>query len=378
MIVQTMHNVAPLWLHFLLATTCLIFAFAINQWVLRSHIRIVQVHRKKLPANITAWRHPKEYNGLYLGLWSNFEAFFQRHGFTLWRSLDPSGITLCPPVQKHPSPDGFVYTAPCRVEDSLQSLRYFPHSTGLSCPARGRDGRDVIIRVITAGGQGKNHLKILRMIAAGVDSLRGDNHVLPMIRGFQYHDIVFGVFPRIAVSLDRSVSSWPKNSVEDVLDMFMQALEGVIFIHERGIAHRDLFLDNFLLEWHPESLRSRIATRPRVYLIDFETAVTFPKNSDPTERLVTGLPFPSESPYERPSPPELMSAQLYCLFLLDVWQLGKGFENFRSTQQEIDNVMEAMRHDEPCSRPTPADVLDKVNTVTRSIPLLFFHIEPPQ
>jgi hypothetical protein len=52
-----------------------------------------------------------------------------------------------------------------------------------------------------------------------------DNHVLPMIQEFRYQDIVFGIFPKIAVSMDRSVSSWPKNSVEDVLDMFMQALE---------------------------------------------------------------------------------------------------------------------------------------------------------
>jgi hypothetical protein len=83
----------------------------------------------------------------------------------------------------------------------------------------------VIIRVITAGGQGSNHLKILRMVAAGVDSFMSDNHVLPMIQEFRYQDIVFGIFPKIAASMDRSVSSWPKNSVEDVLDMFMQALE---------------------------------------------------------------------------------------------------------------------------------------------------------
>jgi hypothetical protein len=46
-----------------------------------------------------------------------------------------------------------------------------------------------------------------------------------MLEEFAFQDIVFGIFPRIAVSLDRSVCSWPKNSVEDVVDMLMQALE---------------------------------------------------------------------------------------------------------------------------------------------------------
>ena len=66
---------------------------------------------------------------------------------------------------------------------------------------------------------------ILKRLAADVESLRSDNHVLPMLEEFAFQDIVFGIFPRIAVSLDRSVCSWPKNSVEDVVDMLMQALE---------------------------------------------------------------------------------------------------------------------------------------------------------
>ena len=95
---------------------------------------------------------------------------------------------------------------------------------GLSFPARAK-GHDVIIRVITAGGQGDEHLKILKRLATGVESLRSDNHVLPMLDEFAFQDIVFGIFPRVAVSLDRAICSWPKNSVEDVVYMFMQALE---------------------------------------------------------------------------------------------------------------------------------------------------------
>ena len=95
---------------------------------------------------------------------------------------------------------------------------------GLSFPARAQ-GRDVIILVITAGGQRHEHLKILKRLATGAESLRSDNHVLPMLEEFGFQDIVFGIFPRVAVSLDRAICSWPKNSVEDVVYMFMEALE---------------------------------------------------------------------------------------------------------------------------------------------------------
>lgn len=94
------------------------------------------------------------------------------------------------------------------------------------------------------------------------------------------------------------------------------------------VCGQDLFLDNFLVEWHPESLLSRTIIRPRVYIIDFETAVAFPDNSDPTERLVVGLPFPPELPYERPLPPELILVDPYCPFRLDIWQLGTGLHKF--------------------------------------------------
>ncbi len=77
---------------------------------------------------------------------------------------------------------------------------------------------------------------------------------------------------------------------------------------------QDLFLSNFLLEWHPNTLdpnvKRRGFTRPRVYLIDFETAVDFPEDSRPEERVVTGYPFPLDS-YGRPVAPEFQVSDTY-------------------------------------------------------------------
>jgi len=83
----------------------------------------------------------------------------------------------------------------------------------------------VIIRLIVAGGQGHDHHRILKKIATAPEVLRHDSHVLPMLQELVYQDLVFAIFPKVSVGMDESICCWPKNSVGDILDMIMQALE---------------------------------------------------------------------------------------------------------------------------------------------------------
>ena len=131
-------------------------------------------------------------------------------------------------------------------------------------------------------------------------------------------------------------------------------LKALAFIHDLNIAHRvstllilypnsripirycqDAFRDNFVVQWHPESLRTMKVsfTRPRVYLIDFEVAVQFPIECPETERLSIGLPlggsFTDPEQYARPHAPECASGIHYSPFKLDVWQLGISFSDFK-------------------------------------------------
>ncbi len=85
-----------------------------------------------------------------------------------------------------------------------------------------------MIRIITADGEGHDTLRIVKKICTGEEGLLTSNHALPLLEMFEYNDLTFGVFPLVAVSLTRSINSWPKNTVEDIMDMLMQAIE-VIF-----------------------------------------------------------------------------------------------------------------------------------------------------
>lgn len=72
------------------------------------------------------------------------------------------------------------------------------------------------------GKQGQQHLQILRKLARGDQALFSNNHMLPMFEELSIDNVTFGVFPKAGYSL---VGLWAKNSVGDVLDMIMQALE---------------------------------------------------------------------------------------------------------------------------------------------------------
>jgi hypothetical protein len=99
---------------------------------------------------------------------------------------------------------------------------------------RTHEGQDVIMRVVAqaVGENGRKHLDILRVLATAPQVLISANHALPMIREVQLGHITFGVFPFVGYTLD---ASWANDSVGDILDMFLQALE-VSSLHERIIA----------------------------------------------------------------------------------------------------------------------------------------------
>ena len=120
---------------------------------------------------------------------------------------------------------------------------------------------------------------------------------------------------------------------------------------------QDAFRDNFVVQWHPESLRTMKVsfTRPRVYLIDFEVAVQFPIECPETERLSIGLPlggsFTDPEQYARPHAPECASGIPYSPFKLDVWQLGISFSDFKVRQSFYIFTLLSCLMPRPHSRP---------------------------
>jgi len=67
--------------------------------------------------------------------------------------------------------------------------------------------------------------------------------------------------------------------------------------------------------------------RPRVYMIDFETAIEFAPDTLPENKLCNELPALAHL-YVRKRPDELThNPLLYCPFRLDIWQFGYDLVN---------------------------------------------------
>ncbi|KAI0685119.1 kinase-like domain-containing protein [Cerioporus squamosus] len=234
------------------------------------------------------------------------------------------------------------------------------------------EGHNVAIRAVSIRNEGKQHMQILRKIARGDISLLTENHAAPLWGEFELEDITFAVFPFIGFSLRHCYGTWARNSVGDIVDMIIQALEALAFLHKFGIAHRDVDKDNFLVPWHPESLATmQVPTcRPRVFINDFETAHEFPPHMPEEERRLTGPPWDD---YLRETAPEVAVGS-HDPFKADVWQLAHSFSDFKATG--IDEVLERLHVDDPTLRPSALEGRDMLAAIVHGLPPVSLLIPP--
>ncbi|KAG5719375.1 hypothetical protein E4T56_gene13531 [Termitomyces sp. T112] len=318
--------------------------------------------RQKLPANLDEWRIPGNCVQDEERIWLQLGEVLDQWGFTQWQHFADS-ILQAPSTAPQLS-SGFGYTPLARTTPIW--LGWFEYTNPLCRAVRTREGHDVIIRVIVIGKEGHEHLKILRKLATGPLSLYSENHTLPMFSELQFEDIIFGVFPKAGGSVSEAHGYWPRNSVGDIVDMLLQMLEALAFIHSHNVAHRDAFMDNFVVQWQPESLAAKkiSISRPRIYLIDFEVSVQFSEDC------------PIENRVCRQCPPEVESGKPYDPFKLDVWQLASSLHKFKSKIPAIDETLAAMTDDDPVFRLSAQQALDRLGQIIASMPPESLLFEP--
>ncbi|KAL1671088.1 hypothetical protein EV122DRAFT_295634 [Schizophyllum commune] len=237
---------------------------------------------------------------------------------------------------------------------------------------RTADGHDAILRVIATRLEGRDQLHVWRTLATPPYALLSDNHTLPMLREIQVGHVSLGMFPLVSQPVDELYGCWAKSSVGDVLDVIAQALEALSFIHELGVAHRDAFKRNFVMEWYSESLLTGAVPvcRPRVYIIDFEMAIQYAPECPASERTCVGPPCPSDAAtnYAAQRAPEVDGDQAYSPFKLDIWQLGASFQDFDSTLPAVQCLLADMVAQDPSERPTAAAALRRLRDLLANTP----------
>ncbi|KAF9048009.1 hypothetical protein BDZ89DRAFT_1154829 [Hymenopellis radicata] len=309
------------------------------------HIRI----RSKLPKTIVEWRSPGEKDHEdFENIWNLLGPVLAKHGWTSWSWR--GFCMLRPPgggPGSLPNANGYIYAGSSAGLSPFEAdrIEIWQYVNPLNRAVRSHEGRDAVCRIIVVGKEGRNALDALRRLATGPDTLLFENHVLPMLQEIHFQDLILGVFPMTGIPMSwlygDSALAGTDSSVGDLMDMFLQALEALEFIHSKRVAHRDAFHCNFLVQWQPNSMRHmEIPTsRPRVFLIDFETAISFPETLSYDDCLCTSAPFADMDSYAQPIPTMVLSGQPYSPFLLDLFQVTFKFRFMKTSIQALDDVL---------------------------------------
>ncbi|KAH9928467.1 kinase-like domain-containing protein [Epithele typhae] len=359
-----------------LASGCIALAVLFSSVYLAVRRSRRKAIRARLPQDLLSWREPLDKNGkLDVAVWDCLSDHFQRRGYTFWRraqrmlrqDLDPPKVV---------SLRGFGYARAHEGWDRMSNfdfLHEFNYPTHAVHAANTREGQAVVIRVLAVGNQGCDHVTILRFIASTYHATASRNHALPLLNVSYFEDILFGIFPMVGQDLRDLLYPFRKNSVGDIVDIIMQCLEALDYIHGENIAHRDAYKENFLLQYYPQSLVNdplRI-TRPRVFLHDFEVSVMF-ENLPREKHLCIGVPqggtVPFSPDFNGRASPEVLTGEPYCPYKLDVWQLGKSFTDFKSTVPAIDAILERMHEPDPALRPTASEALGQLADFVAATP----------
>ncbi|KAH9478489.1 hypothetical protein JR316_0008944 [Psilocybe cubensis] len=246
-----------------------------------------------------------------------------------------------------------------------------------------RDGTRVVIkRVVLA----EDNVEILQYL--NTSKMREDsrNNVVPLLEVLPLPNdsgvetsspsaliVMPMLFPLMSVTL-------PYRHVREVLEVVEQLIQGIQFLHEHNIAHRDACRRNFMMDptnvipsgfhhvanyWQPDGRihivhKDRCSVAPvKYYLIDFETAEFFTPGS-------SCVGYYGQVKYV----PEMSGTIPYNPFKLDVFQLGDLVDRFVEEYEGLDflsPLADSMRYTDPALRPTATESLSILRQIVTSL-----------
>ncbi|KAG8998060.1 hypothetical protein FRB90_012389 [Tulasnella sp. 427] len=206
------------------------------------------------------------------------------------------------------------------------------------------------------------------------------NHCLPLFEVLSNEadpEYVILVLPWL-----RRIDSPEPVSVRECVDFVQQTLEGLVFMHENKVAHRDCAWGNIMMDgrrlfplgWHPQrwefypdgkAMRGSDPSRTsvggvRYYFIDFGIST---KDQDEVQGV-----------FGQEASPELSETVPYDPYKLDVYILGKAYERFlidrHSGLDILRPLVEYMTPLKPSERPSATEALQYWTNISKSLSFL--------
>ncbi|KAG2004477.1 other/AgaK1 protein kinase [Coprinopsis cinerea AmutBmut pab1-1] len=243
-------------------------------------------HGYSVPTELSSWaRYEEDYEVLKAAgeRWALLRPFFASWGYHLYE-YERLPLTYPPKSLKCPDivDESYPY-ARCRFTKDEHYVFTYVH-TGRIWAARDNFGRDVIIKLVSSRNEEQEELKVWKRLSA--PEVREDprsNRTLRVLDFITYDGLVFVVTPRWGMPFVGL--SFP--SVEHIFDMLEQFYDGLAFLHDNRIAHRDIdpgnMVMNALFDYFDEtrdSVEIRDPSRVLYAHIDFEASALFAMDTD--------------------------------------------------------------------------------------------------
>ncbi|KAG8919230.1 hypothetical protein FRC02_001796 [Tulasnella sp. 418] len=244
---------------------------------------------------------------------------------------------------------------------------------GIMDAQRMSDNTTVMMKVVTYDSL---EFKITKLLSS--EPLRNEtrNHSVPLLDVLD--DPLDDARRIMVLPLLRDSRSPPFASIGDCIEFVNQTLEGLCFLHEQGVAHRDCYVANIMMDaralypksWHPqEPVRARsgrimteIPQRKgvggvRYYFIDFGV-------SSLSQDELTGI-------HGQKLAPELSNTNPYNPFRVDIWLLGSAFdyliaEKFGNVDW-IKPLIDSMTREDPSARPSVKECIEQFDAIQATI-----------
>ncbi|KAF7297313.1 Protein kinase domain-containing protein [Mycena indigotica] len=260
------------------------------------------------------------------------------------------------------------------------------------------DGQPVMLKAVSTRIH-PHEVEIARLFSSPPLSEDPKNHCIPIFDVLTDPDDTdkqIIVMPRL-LRFDRPMFE----TVGEVVDCFRQIFEGIEFMHQNFVAHRDcwgpnlaqdpslLFPDGFhpiYISQDPQNQHkarhiSRTECWPRFFLLDFGLSRRYdPANGPPLERVIYGG---DRSPPEQHKRPAICNP-----FPTDIYVLGNLLKNdfvysrrlgkksvILPSLRFLEPLVEAMTRPDPATRPTIGEVIDQLDVLCND--LSSWHLRRP-
>ncbi|EIW62126.1 uncharacterized protein TRAVEDRAFT_44958 [Trametes versicolor FP-101664 SS1] len=309
--------------------------------------------------------------------WAEKYELFEAHGYALrpryrpgWK---PSWIGK-PPIAIMYAEDALSLHARINVIDAT----------------RISDGRLVYLKKIDSDSE---ELKLLQYLTSPELLEDPYNHCVPLL------DVIYDPSdPQtcfVVMPFLRYIDHPPFELVEDMLECGERILEGLVFLHDCGVAHRDCAYKNIMMDatavfpkgFHPMAETTlpdlsglapfvrRIDVPVKYYFIDFGISTQFAPDQHP--RLVLGTDGLDDEV------PELSNTVPYDPFKTDIFIIGnllrQQFLQRYSNTEELNPLVKRMRSKEPSQRPSAREALRDWKAIRRQIHGIrrYWRLRPP-